>query len=406
MAYSDPNPPMRTALPDSGLALLTSAVTLALTAATATAAPPVYRAIPIANAVGPTAINESATVVGTNSSPIRAWISSAGAPAVLLPLPAGMASSWAHDVNEAGVVVGAVGAQYSPEFGGKAAAWLPVRGGYEVVVLGALPGHVASDATALNNVGDIVGWSSNGTYRLPVLFSLSSPPANLQATGLFDPQDVNDERVVVDRSFTVKRLDLATMQVVDLGTPGAGYLATAATAINGGGTISGIAIRTSTTCDREAARFSDSNGWEILSNCGPYNGAQDLNDLGDVTLSAQLMHYVRFVDEGTYAIQSLIDEAEGPWYPFSFTGLAINNAREIALNASHPASGFGGAVLLVPIGPEEDLNGDGTVDAADLTILLAAWGRCQGCAADFDGNGEVEGPDLTRLLAAWGGSGR
>lgn len=51
-----------------------------------------------------------------------------------------------------------------------------------------------------------------------------------------------------------------------------------------------------------------------------------------------------------------------------------------------------------------DLNCDGTVNAADLTILLSAWGPCGkgACPADIDGDGTVGGPDITALLSAWG----
>ena len=52
-----------------------------------------------------------------------------------------------------------------------------------------------------------------------------------------------------------------------------------------------------------------------------------------------------------------------------------------------------------------DLNGDGVVNGADLSILLAAWGACPpkaACPADLDGNGAVDGADLATLLAAWG----
>ncbi|RLS91094.1 MAG: hypothetical protein DWI11_11940 [Planctomycetota bacterium] len=46
-----------------------------------------------------------------------------------------------------------------------------------------------------------------------------------------------------------------------------------------------------------------------------------------------------------------------------------------------------------------DLNGDGLVDAADLAILLGAWGGTG--AADLDGNGTVDAADLATLLGAW-----
>ena len=50
-----------------------------------------------------------------------------------------------------------------------------------------------------------------------------------------------------------------------------------------------------------------------------------------------------------------------------------------------------------------DLNFDGIVDGADLSILLSAWGCADaGCSADIDGSGTVDGADLTLLLSAWG----
>ncbi len=47
-----------------------------------------------------------------------------------------------------------------------------------------------------------------------------------------------------------------------------------------------------------------------------------------------------------------------------------------------------------------DINGDGVVDGADLTILLAAWGT-DNALSDLNGDGIVDGADLTILLAAW-----
>lgn len=49
-----------------------------------------------------------------------------------------------------------------------------------------------------------------------------------------------------------------------------------------------------------------------------------------------------------------------------------------------------------------DLDDDGTVGAADLAGLLAAWGDCRDCPADLDGDGTVGPADLAGLLAAWG----
>ncbi len=52
-----------------------------------------------------------------------------------------------------------------------------------------------------------------------------------------------------------------------------------------------------------------------------------------------------------------------------------------------------------------DLDGDGSVGASDLLILLVSWGPCDDCndcPADIDGNCTVGASDLLILLANWG----
>lgn len=57
----------------------------------------------------------------------------------------------------------------------------------------------------------------------------------------------------------------------------------------------------------------------------------------------------------------------------------------------------------------EDLDLDGTVGGADLSLMLLSWGACADpdpatgeCPADFDGDGAVGPEDLARMLGAWG----
>ncbi|MDY7107928.1 MAG: hypothetical protein SYC29_04750, partial [Planctomycetota bacterium] len=53
-----------------------------------------------------------------------------------------------------------------------------------------------------------------------------------------------------------------------------------------------------------------------------------------------------------------------------------------------------------------DINGDGSVDTADLLTLLGAWGECPDppadCPSDLDGDGLVNTADLLLLLGHWG----
>jgi YVTN family beta-propeller protein len=55
---------------------------------------------------------------------------------------------------------------------------------------------------------------------------------------------------------------------------------------------------------------------------------------------------------------------------------------------------FGGAPLF------GDLDGDGSVGASDLALILGAWGSTGG-PADLDGDGSVGAPDIALLLGAW-----
>ena len=81
-------------------------------------------------------------------------------------------------------------------------------------------------------------------------------------------------------------------------------------------------------------------------------------------------------------------------------------SRAVQLRATRTVDGAMAAAELTVSrsAPLADLTGDAVVNAADLTLLLAAWGRCSSggpCPADLDGNGVVNGQDLAYLVAAW-----
>ena len=48
-----------------------------------------------------------------------------------------------------------------------------------------------------------------------------------------------------------------------------------------------------------------------------------------------------------------------------------------------------------------DIDGNGVVNGADLSLVLGAWGTSD-AAADVDGSGTVDGADLALVLGAWG----
>jgi hypothetical protein len=88
-------------------------------------------------------------------------------------------------------------------------------------------------------------------------------------------------------------------------------------------------------------------------------------------------------------------------YPVFYGG--FNTLAEIGVATS---SQFRGAWFFkpAPVLCDADLDGSDTVDAADLSILLGAWGS-SGSPSDLDGNGLVDAADLSVLLGAWGSCG-
>jgi hypothetical protein len=50
-----------------------------------------------------------------------------------------------------------------------------------------------------------------------------------------------------------------------------------------------------------------------------------------------------------------------------------------------------------------DLNNDGTVSGADISVLLGYWGQSgKSVVGDINGDGLVDGADLAVLLSSWG----
>ena len=312
--------------------------------------PPRYTAVFLGAAVNTTGMNQVGACVGT--TPIgtaqRAWIATARQPLTPLPLPAGMSSSSAEDINDLGVVVGAVSPTTSTQFQPQAAAWTPnAMGGYDVRLLGILPGDDRSYAFAVNNVGDILGTSARNLFGRTVLFAASGP-VELVGLSNIDPRSINDDRVFIGGSPSCKRVDLDTMVIEDLGVP-PGFASAQGYEINANGQVAGFAgLPTSLSCALEAARYTDGVGWEIFSGCGVSNACYDLNVRGDVVMKLNVAPYVRFQGLGTFRIEDLIDAPVGHWFVTNGYGIAINDARQMVVPASNLTTGEGGLILLTP----------------------------------------------------------
>jgi hypothetical protein len=300
------------------------------------------------------AINNVGTVVGVRTSATTGvqtpLVSEAGGPWTTLPLPAGASSAFPTDLNDAGVIVGVA----TLSSGRRAIRWRPAGGGYAVDLLPLLPGEIASYATAINDLDQIVGARAGilGTpYGFGWLYSDVSGLAdlNLQYGWFATPSDINDRGVILSGTQT---FDLSTRSVSNVGLTGpTNYNAVQGVALNEAGQIAGQAsLRSSSLNIVSAYRYTPGAGWLFVAGSSRYTIASSINAGGDMTYSEQAPG-IRLEGLGTYALGDLLDpaaRADG-WV---LTGLApkINDGRVVATAGRNTVTGQAGGLLLTPAG--------------------------------------------------------
>lgn len=352
----------------------TVATTMLVAATYVAADPPEYRIELLGSATIIADINASGEAVGEDSPPlsgaIRAFVAGPMHPHELLPLPEGYTRSRANGINDAGVIVGGVSTNMGfPNEHGDAAVWTPDgNGGYDVEVLGHLPGHTGSVATAINNRGDIVGSSifNNSGFGPSVWFNSPEGILDFETTlnGPDMPQDVNDNGLVV--GFRFRTLDLDTLQ--SAGLPPGQLAGTAVMAANNHDELAGYAANTSQN-RRFAVRHTPELGWEQLGGIVAAQAnwaAWDINDRGD----AVIPFAVHFDEHGLVNFSDLLAADQGNWDFCNCAGAAINNAGQIAVIAEDLDTFEVGVAMLTPI-IAGDFNGDAQMNGTDIDALVA-----------------------------------
>ena len=81
-------------------------------------------------------------------------------------------------------------------------------------------------------------------------------------------------------------------------------------------------------------------------------------------------------------------------------GMHVNEAELAAINAQLQPMGYSAQHVKLSA-KTEDVNGDGTVDGSDLSMILSAWGNGD-AFKDTNGDGMVDAQDLAKVMSAWG----
>ena len=328
---------------------------------TAVAAPPTYDVQFIGGFHK--AVNNSGDAVGwiLDNGVSRGWVFSGGV-RTLLPVPSGWYSQ-ANDINDNGVIVGSAGSESSPT---TPALWQPNGDGYDMIIIEMPADDDYGEATAINSYGDIVGSRAflseirTGVFAQVTrgfLYSSSGVlTPNLSDQGFEAlPMDINDNVQIVGGG-----LRMTQTLVEDLGVPTVppgqtGYTLTYINAINNGAQVAAQSRLATSSNLYTASRYSDGNGWQVLTFQGSYDAGWGINDSGDVTFEASYFCEsgagkpgVYLQSQGnSYCLESLLADADwrldGPFYESD-----VNNGGQILVYGHNGATGDTGAVLLTP----------------------------------------------------------
>lgn len=300
----------------------------------------------------PAAINNHGTVVGAklNGVNYEPLVSTNGSPWAPLPVPAGAQSVFPTGVNDNDVIVGV---SYT-NWVASAIRWKPTGGGsYTVEALPKLLGSSSSYATAINNLGQIVGTRSAMGYTpqgTGWLYSDTLGLVDLYTTyGLaVIPTDINDTGKIL---AGIELLDLNARNVSIIGGGPTNYNPVTAVAINNSGMMAGYAaLRSSSLNIISAFRYDGIASWNFIAGSSQYTTASSINSLGDVGYGEQgaglYLHGL-----GVYALNSLLDTSvTSAGWAITGNGVKINDQRVVATLGRNSLTGQTGGVLLTPVG--------------------------------------------------------
>ncbi|HEV8200661.1 MAG TPA: hypothetical protein VGS03_11630 [Candidatus Polarisedimenticolia bacterium] len=295
-------------------------------------------------------INANGDVVGWSmgSNGTRAFLYTTGGGMVALPNLPDRPRSVARDINDAGVIVGSANA------GGTDLGHAVLWSGGSVQDLGTLSTGYYSEATGVNRLGQIVGWSDSnqGSGLSGVHGFLYSA-----ATGMVDitpnsdtgyALDINDAGQVTGYKTALGGYHAYRWQAgvfVDLGVL-PGFAHSFGQAINASGQVAGNSS-SATGNSEQLFRTTGSAGLQNLGGEGQHNSGLGINSAGTVVgTKGNYQRALIFTDAGGLQdLNTLIDPSLG-WVLMSATD--INDAGQIVGHAFNNFTGQTHAVRLQP----------------------------------------------------------
>ena len=316
-------------------------------------------------------VNDAGMIVGTYSGPavfFRGFVYEDGEYTELLPLPGG-AWSMVGAVNNAGQVTGyrSIGSKSDPVFPYNAFIWTRDDG---FIDLGVMDGPVSSGSD-ISDAGKVVGWTGNGgsisdtfiwqdgslSFLGPIPGGFTSAPSAV----------TEDGRIVGSGRIQLKGFPVGAIRA---------FL-----------WDSGAYTHLGTLPDHELSRAHG-----ISTGTGQIVGRSWYVD-GNVNIAHGFIFQNGVITDLTALVLPDLN-------------IEISNARTVADDGTILAIADRAAAILTPVNPPDgDLDLDCHVGIIDFLRLLAHWGSCPemaGCPADINGDGVVDFLDFAILLGNWG----
>ena len=261
-------------------------------------------------------MNNAGVVIGNESAvyPGTPWVND-GSGLQYLPLPDSAVAGSIADINDAGVIVGAIDTDgdYINDIPVK---WTPVgQGGYVVELLPIAGSALRAHAVAINNHGVILA-SGLAIGSLPTYTAYVIEGETVTHVGLSNPVDINDNGIILTNN-QLYDYEAATPLAYDPLPPEMpqGYLYPASINNNDEVIVNILTTIIGHTRYHAIGIYTVDNGWDLFMDVQTLYSAGSINDNGDVTLyhvnSGCGLVYLSGV--GFYCPASLLDEDSLGW---------------------------------------------------------------------------------------------
>lgn len=292
------------------------AVGLALSISAAEAPPSTYVVEFVSTAARGVAMNDMGAVVGVRGTAPTCSGCTGGSETVVwpagsrlvgglrLPEVPGRPALEVHGISAAGWVVGAASPGY-PGIDSHAVVWKPVRGSYQAIDLGVLPGTTLSTAIGIDASNRVVGYSVTQTFPpsgAPFLWTEADGMLDLTSLGF-----PNESPLAISPGGTVAlsgswyRLD-DPGSVTPMAPPPQGFFPAGMSAINDAGDGAAFLLSTSGQNLAYLFRYHHEGGWQLLSSAGTGHlsrfGVGGITSGGDVSATVQSTAVIAYGPDG------------------------------------------------------------------------------------------------------------